>query len=59
MAKTRFDDRTLVLVQGGGLRYEDSAATRGISFWKAAARKVYAVKADDGVLAEIRSVFTN
>ncbi|XP_057292813.1 uncharacterized protein LOC130636029 [Hydractinia symbiolongicarpus] len=47
MAKTRFEDRTLVLVQGGGLRYEDSAATRGISFWKAAARKVYAVKAND------------
>ncbi|XP_057295042.1 uncharacterized protein LOC130623563 [Hydractinia symbiolongicarpus] len=38
-AMNMFNDTNIVLVQSNLLKYEDSSATRGVSFWKCNSRK--------------------
>ncbi|CAB4002781.1 Hypothetical predicted protein, partial [Paramuricea clavata] len=41
--KEQFQNNLLILVSGNGLPIEDNDATKGLAFWKANSRKVFAV----------------
>ncbi|XP_028412947.1 uncharacterized protein LOC114535826 [Dendronephthya gigantea] len=45
-AKESFHDEAIELVTSNGLKIMDNEGTRGLSFWKCASRKIYAVKAN-------------